>query len=89
MRMANKLFEFENMRGIAILAVVIIHVTAGATITYTSGSISYFSYNIVNSFLQFAVPLFLFISSVVFKLEIKSKKKKPPCLYFIGKECGG
>jgi surface polysaccharide O-acyltransferase-like enzyme len=82
MRMANKLFEFENMRGIAILAVVIIHVTAGATISYTSGSISYFSYNIVNSFLQFAVPLFLFISSVVLSWKLSQEEKTPLSLFY-------
>jgi surface polysaccharide O-acyltransferase-like enzyme len=86
--MANKLFEFENMRGIAILAVVIIHVTAGATITYTPGSISYFSYNIVNSFLQFAVPLFLFISSVVLSWKL-SQEEKTPLLSFYRKRLRG
>jgi len=70
------------MRGMAILAVVIIHVTAGATITYSPGSISYLSYNIVNSFLQFAVPLFLFISSVVLGWKVSQEEKTPLSLFY-------
>jgi len=80
--MANKLSEFENMRGIAILSVVIIHVTAGATIAYTPESISYYFYNIVNSFLQFAVPLFLFISSVILCWKVSQEDKTPLLLFY-------
>lgn len=85
--MNKRLLEFENMRGIAILAVVIIHVTAEATITYTPGSISYLFYNIINSFLQFAVPLFLFISSVV--LSWKMSDTEEPLTKFYRKRMRG
>ena len=70
----ERLREFEKMRGIAILAVVIIHVTAGATIAFSPEGYSYFLYNIVNSLLQFAVPVFLFISSVVLAWKLSNEE---------------
>jgi len=71
------------MRGLAILAVIIIHVTAEATIAYPSDTTRFISYNIINSLAQFAVPVFLFISSVV--LTWKQTKEEVPLSKFYTK----
>lgn len=60
------------MRGIAILAVVIIHVTASATVYYPPGCLKYYFYNTVNSTVMFAVPLFLFISAMIISKKLRS-----------------
>ena len=72
--MVQRLAEFDRMRGIAILAVIIIHVTADATISYSSGSPKFIIYNIINSLVQFAVPLFLFISSIVLSYKFSQER---------------
>jgi len=76
----TKLLELEKMRGLAILAVVIIHVTAQATIQFPVGSPLFLAYNTLNSAVQFAVPMFLFISSVV--LSYKLREGMEPLLDF-------
>lgn len=78
----EKLRELEKMRGLAILAVVIIHVTASATVYYPLGSIKYLFYNSVNSLVQFAVPLFIFISSLVLSYRFKAGNDFSPAFYF-------
>ncbi len=62
------------MRGIAILAVVIIHLTASATIYYPPGCLKYYFYNTVNSMVMFAVPLFLFISALIISKKLSNSK---------------
>jgi surface polysaccharide O-acyltransferase-like enzyme len=70
----KKLEEFDITRGIAIFAVVVIHATAEATIAYPVGTLKYLLYNIINSLVQFAVPLFLFVSSVVLSWKMTKEE---------------
>jgi len=79
--------ELEKLRGLAILAVVLIHATAPATVYYSAGSAKYLFYNAVNSLVQFAVPLFLFISCVV--LSFKQAHQPEPLAVFYGKRLKG
>lgn len=79
--------ELEKLRGIAILAVVLIHATAPATVHYPIGTLKYLFYNAINSVVQFSVPLFLFISSVI--LSYKLKNKPEPVLNFYWKRLKG
>lgn len=74
----RKLLEIERLRGIAILAVVFIHATATATIAFPPSSLHFFYYNIINSLAQFAVPLFLFVSSVVLSYKLQGEKVSIP-----------
>ncbi|ABO51613.1 acyltransferase 3 [Desulforamulus reducens MI-1] len=57
--------EIEISRGIAILAVVIIHMTSIPLEVLKPGTHSHTFYTIINRGLQFAVPLFLMISALV------------------------
>lgn len=57
--------EIEIMRGIAIIAVVMIHLTGLPVRTFPAGSLSHTLYAVLNSFVQFAVPAFIFISALV------------------------
>ncbi|QNB45317.1 acyltransferase family protein [Thermanaerosceptrum fracticalcis] len=72
--MVQRLTEFDRIRGIAILAVITIHVTANATISYSSGSLRFIVYNVINSLAQFAVPLFIFISSIVLSYKFSQER---------------
>ena len=58
----EKLKEIDFLRAFAILAVVIIHLTSDFLV-YPKDSSTYITFGILNKSLQFAVPLFIFISS--------------------------
>jgi len=60
-----KILEMDIVRSIAILAVVLIHTTADATMSLPKGSISQIIVFAVNEASQFAVPVFIFISGIV------------------------
>lgn len=59
------LHELELVRGIAILAVVLIHVTAESTVKLQQGSWSQLLYLSVNKLSNFAVPVFILLSGAV------------------------
>lgn len=62
------------MRGIAIIAVLIIHITANAAVSSPVGSKPFIFYNFINSLALFAVPHFLFISSLVLSYKLSQEK---------------
>jgi peptidoglycan/LPS O-acetylase OafA/YrhL len=57
--------EFDILKGIAITAVVLIHVTSHGTYTFDPTSYLYFIYLLANRLSQFAVPAFIFASCVL------------------------
>lgn len=72
----GKLLELEKLRGTAIAAVVLIHVTAPATVQYPAGTLKFLFYNTINSLVQFAVPLFLFISSLILSFRLENRPQQ-------------
>ncbi|NHN31576.1 acyltransferase [Paenibacillus agricola] len=60
-----KLLELDIVRGIAILAVLVIHGTSEATVEIPIGSISQAFYLGLNKLGNFAVPLFILMSGLV------------------------
>jgi probable poly-beta-1,6-N-acetyl-D-glucosamine export protein len=60
-----KIFEIDLLRFIAIIAVVLIHSTADATVEPAEGSLSQIMFYAMNRASQFAVPLFIMISGMV------------------------
>lgn len=61
----QSLGEIEITRGIAILAVLLIHITGLPLRVLEPGSASFLFYTLINRGMQFAVPLFLMISALV------------------------
>ena len=61
----KRLREFDILKGLSITAVILIHVTSHGVGTFDPTSISYFVYLILNRLSQFAVPTFIFASSVL------------------------
>ncbi|MCL5289894.1 MAG: acyltransferase [Bacillota bacterium] len=61
----QSLGEIEVTRGIAILAVLLIHITGLPVRLLEPDSASYLFYTLINRGMQFAVPLFLMISALV------------------------
>jgi len=61
----KRLREFDVLKGLSITAVVLIHVTSHGVGTFDPTSTSYFVYLILNRLSQFAVPTFIFASSVL------------------------
>ncbi|WP_333871604.1 acyltransferase [Desulforamulus putei] len=61
----QSLEEIEITRGMAILAVLFIHITGLPVRALEPGISSYIFYTLVNRGMQFAVPLFLMISALV------------------------
>ncbi|MEG6523102.1 acyltransferase [Desulfotomaculum sp. 1211_IL3151] len=61
----GKLKEIQSTRGIAILAVVLIHITSIPLEVLPAGVPSHTVYTGINRALQFAVPLFLMVSALV------------------------
>lgn len=57
--------EIEISRGLAILAVLLIHITGLPVREFPPGSPAYLFYVLINRGCQFAVPLFLMISALV------------------------
>jgi probable poly-beta-1,6-N-acetyl-D-glucosamine export protein len=60
-----KLFELDIVRAFAILAVVMIHATAEATVELPVGSGGQAFYFMINKLSNFAVPVFILLSGVV------------------------
>lgn len=63
--MRDKLNEIMYARGISILGVLAIHVTAAATVDLPVDNKMYFFYLIVNKIASFSVPAFIFFSGLV------------------------
>jgi len=62
----SRMIELDLLRAIAIFAVIVIHATSFATIEMTNSSpVIYFLYIAANIGMNFAVPVFLFLSSLV------------------------
>ncbi|HUM44864.1 MAG TPA: acyltransferase, partial [Fervidobacterium sp.] len=61
----KRLREFDVLKGLSITAVILIHVTSHGVGTFDPTSTSYFVYLILNRLSQFAVPTFIFASSVL------------------------
>jgi peptidoglycan/LPS O-acetylase OafA/YrhL len=62
----SRIAELDLLRAFAIIAVIAIHSTSFATIEMTASSpVAYFLYNAANIGMNFAVPVFLFLSSLV------------------------
>ena len=70
----GKLKEITYLRGFAILAVIMIHLTSGY-LNYPSDCTTFFVFGIINRGLQFAVPLFLFLSAILLGYKHKDDKK--------------
>lgn len=73
----GNLKEIQITRGIAILAVVLIHITSIPLEVLPVGTASHIFYTSINRALQFAVPLFLIVSALVlaYGLGIDGSKK--------------
>lgn len=65
--------EFQLLRGFAITAVVLIHLFNLAFLNIEKGASGYLSYQLVHSLLQFAVPCFIFLSSLLVSYTLKDK----------------
>lgn len=61
----SKIQEVELVRAIAILGVLIIHITAQGTVEIPLGSRSQIIYLVINKLSNFAVPVFVMISAMV------------------------
>ncbi|MGX8796317.1 acyltransferase [Fusibacter sp. JL298sf-3] len=61
----KRLEALDVTRGIAILAVVLIHTTAPSVALHAPGTASFNAIYTLNRLLQFAVPLFIMISAIV------------------------
>ncbi|MFJ2044044.1 acyltransferase [Paenibacillus taichungensis] len=75
----NRPRRIENLdlyRAFAIMAVVAIHATSTAVAHYPKHTLDHNFYYFWNSFLQFAVPAFLFLSSLVLFYNYSSKIKE-------------
>lgn len=81
-----KLFELDLVRAIAILAVLIIHATANATVELQWGT-SHTApfYLALNAFSVFAVPVFVFLSGLVLFYQYADSWNGKQILGFYGK----
>jgi surface polysaccharide O-acyltransferase-like enzyme len=61
----SRIDEVDVLKGIAIIAVLMIHTTGSAVSTLYKSSISYLIFAFINRFSQFAVPAFIFASSML------------------------
>lgn len=67
--------EIELTRGLAILAVVLIHITGYPLRVFEPGTAGYIFYTLINRGMQFAVPLFLLISALVLAFQMANKQE--------------
>ena len=67
--------HLELFRGLAILAVLMIHVTSYPVVTLPMHSALYPLYHIVNTFSHFAVPAFIFLSALVMFYQYDDARK--------------
>lgn len=68
--------EIQILRGIAISSVVMIHILNLALTNIPRWDIGYSLYSIVHSLLQYAVPCFIFISSLVYAYVYRNRQFK-------------
>ncbi|MGF7400747.1 acyltransferase [Thermoanaerobacterium thermosaccharolyticum] len=61
----SRLDEVDVLKGISIIAVLMIHTTGSAVSTLDKSSISYLIFAFINRFSQFAVPAFIFASAML------------------------
>ncbi|WP_434642498.1 acyltransferase [Thermoanaerobacterium thermosaccharolyticum] len=61
----SRIDEIDVLKGISIIAVLIIHTTGIAVSDLDKSSLSYIVFAVLNRFLQFAVPAFIFASSML------------------------
>lgn len=60
----EKLMELDYMRGIACIAVIIVHITAIGVTDYIQGSLPHILTLILNRSLKFTTPIFVFLSGI-------------------------
>lgn len=61
----SRIYEIDILKGIAIIAVLIIHTTSNAVVQLNKSSLSYIIFTVVNRLSQFAVPAFIFASAML------------------------
>ncbi|MCM3489981.1 acyltransferase [Alkalihalophilus marmarensis] len=59
------IYELNVVRGLAILAVLMVHATSIAAVTLDTTSMSFFAYNAYNTFFRFGTATFILLSSFV------------------------
>lgn len=77
--------ELDIVRAVAILGVLIIHITAQATVEIPPGSRSQIIYLVVNKLNNFAVPVFVMISGLVLFYRYSGQWNGREALKFYGK----
>lgn len=73
--------EIQILRGIAILAVVGIHTLSIGITNTQSNTLGHYMYQIIHTLLQFAVPTFIFISSMMITYSLQENKLYPSSFY--------
>jgi len=73
--MKEKIEEIKYLRVIGSLAVILIHTSADPVTQLTEGSIHILFFTLINRTLQFAVPLFIFISGFVLYYNYQHKQE--------------
>ncbi len=61
----SRIGEIDILKGIAIIAVLMIHTTSNAVVQLNKSSLSYIIFAIINRLSQFAVPAFIFASAML------------------------
>ncbi len=67
--------ELSVVRGIALWAVVGIHTFSMGTTNIEVGELSYLLYKIIHTLLQFAVPCFIFLASILLSYNLGDKRQ--------------
>ena len=67
----NRIYSFDLMRIIAIIAVIILHISADYVKGYPKDSLEFISNNLLTSLSRFAVPMFFMISGALMLNEDK------------------
>ncbi|AFK85394.1 MULTISPECIES: acyltransferase [Thermoanaerobacterium] len=61
----SRIDEIDILKGIAIIAVLMIHTTSNAVVQLNKSSLSYIIFAVINRLSQFAVPAFIFASAML------------------------
>lgn len=64
--MKERIYYFDRLRIVSILAVFVIHISAEGLFSCSIGSVAWNLYNILDSLSRFAVPIFVMISGALF-----------------------
>lgn len=67
--------EIQILRGMAILSVMGIHMLSIGTTNLEVGTVGYWGYYVIHSLLQFAVPCFIMISSIMIAYTTQNQDK--------------